>query len=360
MNAEENYYREELDDSTFDDACDLGQFFLNPCWFLIVKLQACVGRCRKRQHPSQQNRVMSDGRTDDNNKTSSSRSRSCIYLLRPLFILLLVAGWTVIFARVYPLAWKSHDVADIHCYTGYLILVACLVSWRHAATTPPGTITPDTMRKFDNYDYDNLLYKKENAYCPTLHQRKLPRSKYDRYTDTHVARFDHYCGWLQQAIGEENYFHFLIFVAVHAGMCLYGVILTWILLNETSTVEGGGGNDRTSADEYWLTTTMCLLSIASIPLVGLFLFHMYIITKGMTTNEYYKWKLVYVRHDKATKEYYRNYSEETTMDVNAVIQTAPPGPRPTNYYDCGIRANFLEVLYPRSLYYAARRRKRAV
>ena len=76
----------------------------------------------------------------------------------------------------------------------------------------PGIITKDTLQFYDHYPYDNLLYP-EGRMDRKKGIPRLPRSKFDRLKHKqHVARFDHYCGWVSATIGAENYRIFLLFV----------------------------------------------------------------------------------------------------------------------------------------------------
>lgn len=95
-------------------------------------------------------------------------------------------------------------------------------------------------------------------------------------------------------------------------------------------------------------------------------FHVYIISNGMTTNEYFKWKEVARTHAEDTKKYNdaaaRNPpthiistgSLDDSVDVNfhpssSNIILHNPGMMPSNTYNIGILANFKEVFFPRSL-----------
>mmetsp|Transcript_52751 Transcript_52751/g.63502 ORF Transcript_52751/g.63502 Transcript_52751/m.63502 type:complete len:238 (-) Transcript_52751:12-725(-) len=145
-----------------------------------------------------------------------------------LYLVIVLGGWSIMITYGYPYI-PSRYLAPYHRYSGYVLFVVCMASFRQAVRTPPGIITPRTMTKFDNYPYDALLYT-DGRVCPTLHMKKLARSKYDRMTNRHVARFDHYCAWLDNTIGEENYRFFLFFVMVQWFMCWYGSsVIFWIL-----------------------------------------------------------------------------------------------------------------------------------
>jgi hypothetical protein len=45
-----------------------------------------------------------------------------------------------------------------------------------------------------------------------------------------VARFDHFCGWLNNAVGEQNYKWFLLFLAVHCFMLSYATYILGAIL----------------------------------------------------------------------------------------------------------------------------------
>ena len=160
-------YQEEIDDEIFDDACDVGQFFLNPTWYVYVKL-----RSRFRSFSREQTNLRSVQAHD-------GKRSNYLHLQRPLYFIFLIGGWTAVFLKLYPRLWFSDVVSDLHPKLGYLVFSACLISWKLAASVGPGTITPETAWKFENYPYDNLLYKK-NSICPTLQQRKLARSPVTR------------------------------------------------------------------------------------------------------------------------------------------------------------------------------------
>lgn len=204
-----------------------------------------------------------------------------------------------------------------------------------ACRTSPGIITARTIDKFDNYPYDGVLYM-PNRICPTVNIRKLARSKYDRMTKRHIARFDHYCAWINQAVGEENYRYFLLFLAIHVFLCWYGTIVTfYIFKNETDemqlfqakfiSVATGTKMDANKwivfqflfAQYMPLAGVFLLLSVMSILLSAFLIFHLHLIVRGMTTNEFYKWR--------SLRKYYRQNRPGNSSNASNATATNTPG-----------------------------------
>ena len=52
----------------------------------------------------------------------------------------------------------------------------------------------------------------EIKYCVSCEIYRLPRCAHDNVMDECVARFDHYCIWLNNSIGERNYVFFFWFI----------------------------------------------------------------------------------------------------------------------------------------------------
>ena len=283
------------------------------------------------------------------------------------------SGWAFVFRIVYPMAKASDNVGSYHQTIGIVLFVVSFLSWWLAVTTSPGSITKQSLTRFDNYPYDNVLYF--NKTCPTLRIRKLPRSKYDRNTNTHVPRFDHFCPLLVQPVGEENYRFFLAFIAVHTGMCWYGGAilcrLLWGIVLQDSTYGA-----LFKANLSVVTVVRRFVAILFLNLfvgyimiflfgvsviLSLFLeFHIYLIARGMTTNEYYKWKDVAMQHKSRKSEEARIRrleknarlripsnlgDEESPLDGKVRLDSNMP----INSYNLGLIRNVHEVMFPRSV-----------
>jgi palmitoyltransferase ZDHHC4 len=140
------------------------------------------------------------------------------------YITIVYGGWIIVFVYIYPWVGRQEYLPHYHHrYIGMVWCIACIISWRLAHTVHPGLITSETLSIYDHYPYDDLLFP-AGQICPTRQIPKLARSKYDRSKyHENVARFDHFCGWVHNTIGEENYRWFLLFLVVHVGVRIFVV-----------------------------------------------------------------------------------------------------------------------------------------
>eukprot|EP00977_Amphora_coffeiformis_P019864 scaffold7551_cov168-Amphora_coffeaeformis.AAC.1 len=324
------------------DTCALGECCMNPFGFLFSRIIKYHDQhqCQKKEGDTQ---------------SSSTTPAEIVYILG------CYGGWSLIFFHVYPLIAKSNQVPNTHKLVGYVVLMACISSWRLAKMTSPGSITAETLHIYDNYAYDNVLYF--NRVCPTKHIRKLARSKFDRYSGDHVPRYDHFCPVLNRTIGEENYRFFLVFLLVHCTMCWYGCAIVIRLVWEQSALSKGDGDVRTPLSSAFSSSESffswkghhalfaVILGLCGAGLIAFLSFHVYLICCGMTTNEFYKYKSV------STSEL-RNDEEEmaTPTSVHAPIRLHRA--RANSFYHLGISGNFYEVVYPRCQRQGRRTKKR--
>jgi palmitoyltransferase ZDHHC4 len=143
---------------------------------------------------------------------------------------------------------------------------------------------------------------------------KIARSKYDRMKyHSYIPKYDHYCYWMNNTFGEENYRYFILFLIVHASMCIYGSIIIGILFyNDIYIIHQY--HVRTFIDtltniqipvttyilfQYLVTVYMYEIAVLLVLIVmsmalTLFLgYHIYITTfTGLTSHEMYKWNQI--------------------------------------------------------------------
>ena len=108
-----------------------------------------------------------------------------------LYITLIVGSWSIVFVYGYPMIVQSEYVSSYHTVSATITCVACYVSWYYAYHTKPGYIYAANVNKYDNYEYDEVLFCDNNT-CPTSNEKKVVRSKHDTFTSKYVARFDHH------------------------------------------------------------------------------------------------------------------------------------------------------------------------
>lgn len=307
-------------------------------------------------------------------------------------------SWILVFTYIFPWIDQQTYVSHYHKIGGIGTFILCIVSWRIACTTSPGIITAQTIHYYNHYPYDHLLYE-EGLYCRTKGPTvpRLARSKYDRYKyNNNIPRYDHFCGWVYNTIGEENYRWFLFFLLVHVGMLFYGTYaISMLMYNECMKHQLLDATfiDRNTGIEiqvsYFLllqyffqtkpveTSLLLLMSILAIALSLFLLYHVWITSKNITTNEAGKWDQVNKWYNTELKLYQKqnqnnkksiskthattsendqrndtNNNEKDDNDGEEIIED--PGPRPVNIYDRGFYENWKEVIFPISL-----RRKRA-
>jgi hypothetical protein len=94
--------------------------------------------------------------------------------------------------------------------------------------------------------------------------------------------------------------------------------------------------------DAFLTAVLILLAIVAGSLSYLLGFHLYLLCSGMTTNEYYKWKVV--AKERRLRRKFDMKDEESGKTTQSNNESMPK-----NIYNLGVYQNVNEVLFPRSL-----------
>ena len=118
--------------------------------------------------------------------------------------------------------------------------------------------------------------------CTTCEIAKPLRSKHDRVTNRCIAKFDHYCPWMNTAIGEGNYreFFFSMFFAMVA-------MFSWLILTLLYTIEVDRSKsffrnfwNHIGFELYaWMYTAVALYALLMVSQ------HTFFILQNVTTNE---------------------------------------------------------------------------
>jgi len=188
---------------------------------------------------------------------------------------------------LHPVSWTVAPRAALLFELGVpsSLLLFLVTSWSDPGKAPERVKTKsgveDIMRAFkagENPDCNRL--------CTTTWVLKGLRTKYCTHTGACVDEFDHYCIWLNVAIGKGNHRPFIILSCVEAFTQLCHLYLCWAcachLVKEASTYDWAWA----VAMQYpMLTFIAAVHSLTSPGIVALAINHLRLIGINLTTNE---------------------------------------------------------------------------
>lgn len=153
-----------------------------------------------------------------------------------------------------------------------------------------------------DYPYDHILFRPGKV-CSTCNLSKPARSKHCSLCNACVAECDHHCPWVNACLGRGNYRWFLALLLSLSVLEYYGAFLSWYILRPSlkfsstaptfsrayaSSVLDVVSEAVTEGGLSIAGVGMLAISTAALPL-GLFVYHVYLIWAGTTTNESQKW-----------------------------------------------------------------------
>ncbi|KOS23018.1 Palmitoyltransferase SWF1 [Escovopsis weberi] len=196
------------------------------------------------------------------------------------------------------IGWFTKLTAVIAVLMPYYFLYVC-------CTADPGYITPENHAyHMSLYPYDHANFHPGNE-CRTCCFIKPPRSKHCDLCKRCVARADHHCVFINSCVGYGNHGAFLLLLASTALLATYGGLLGLSLMTTKMKLLNPAWSLWPSRDmsmnKYLLVWAWglqgnihmgaaTLLALLTSPLIwGLFLYSLFLVYCGTTTNESMKW-----------------------------------------------------------------------
>jgi palmitoyltransferase ZDHHC4 len=303
-------------------------------------------------------------------------------ILQIVYLTLLGVGYGIAVSEIFPLVPNIY-LDSYHKITFSIVFAATLISFYFACSTEPGYITKENIQRYNKYPYDFKMFTPKR--CRTTGIVKPARSKFCSIMNRNVARYDHYCGWLAQPVGEENYRYFLLFLIMTCAMLLYatvGIALTIFSIIEQKDLRGATFINRTTGEKFSATTMMIfqwilsqhnlmvavgfMTAVMDLVVIAFFSYHVYLVSRNQTSNESFKWSefLELIQDAKdiieiRTLRMKAAQKRKETADLSdlpeiperyrAIAVATSDVTELHNIYDLGLWENFKEVLCPRSL-----------
>lgn len=216
-----------------------------------------------------------------------SRSRPCKKLTSqqiPVICatVLLIGTTALFFVFVCPSLAVEYTVA-IPVYEGILTLIV-LSSFANATFRDPGIIPRESSTVDQEDDFRVPLYKNVDIngitvrmkWCDTCKFYRPPRCSHCSICNNCIENFDHHCPWVDNCVGKRNYRFFFFFVSSLSLHIISVFVFCLVFVLEQSA------DIKESAVPI---AVMVICGLSSIPVVGLTVFHIGLVSMGRTTNE---------------------------------------------------------------------------
>lgn len=223
-----------------------------------------------------------------------------------ILYLLLVLGLFYFYHAFGVYVFFPHKVLGYYLlFPAYALLAISIITFFVASTTDPGVITKKRINDLKKkYPIPSLFSDYTKNECSKCKIPLIPRSKHCYVCDVCIEKFDHHCIWVNKCIGVKNYRYFLLFLLSHCLLTAYAgglgftLLYYYIIENDLfhATFFNSATKERIDSDylivfkyvighHYAFFATNTMLVVIGITLLVFFLYHIYMIKGGFTTNE---------------------------------------------------------------------------
>ena len=123
-------------------------------------------------------------------------------------------------SRLPPPQWPNQE-SNFHFKMLSSLFALTLYAYYKSATTDPGFLTKKSLKKaIKRYEYDERIYISKEE-CPNCKFNKPARSYHCSKTNMCIEKYQHYCIWINQAVGRRNYKSYLSLLFFQTALCSY-------------------------------------------------------------------------------------------------------------------------------------------
>ncbi|KAK2185329.1 hypothetical protein NP493_240g05010 [Ridgeia piscesae] len=230
-------------------------------------------------------------------------TRNCYFQV--IYLVLMLIGHFIVFAEALPFLYKSQPDVN-HTFIPIALLTVNMIFFAVSSWSDPGLIDKDNHERYaKTYAYDDVMYKTHNN-CRTCQFAKPARSKHCSIYNRCISKFDHYCLWVNNAVGGLNHRYFLAFLLSVLAVTVDGVLLItkallqvidtynmWNLYYLDSMNKPHPVTIRVLAQSLFLQFPRLVilnaaLVMTAVTMAGFFSYHVWLTVTNQTTNERYK------------------------------------------------------------------------